>query len=95
MGSRLQDKVAPGSTVGAVHICGKTRCIANYVKVKHVDVVRYYVDKFRRVKIGLAGRSGGMVIASEMLAGPLARKVETMRFLLLIAGRNDGGTGVI
>ena len=46
MGSRLQDKVAPGSTVGAVYTCGKTRCRANYVKVKHADVVRYYADEF-------------------------------------------------
>ena len=95
MGSRLQDKVAPGSTVGAVHTCRKKRFRADYVEVKHADVVRYYADEFQRVKIGLVGRSGGMVIASEMLAGPLARKVEAMRFLLLIAGRNTGGTGVI
>jgi len=78
MGSSLKDKVAPGSTVGAVHTCRKTRCRDDYVEVKHADVVRYYADDFQRVKIGLAGRSGGMVIASEMLAGPLARKLEAM-----------------
>jgi len=91
MGTRRQGKIAPGSTVRAVQTCGKQRCRADYVEKKHADVVRYYADEFQRVKMGLAGRSGGMVIASEMLAGPLARKVAAMRSLLSIAGRNVPG----